>query len=166
MTNHTIRLALAAAIAICFASPLTAQRYSFQDLDIPDVVELSAYDINNDNVVVGTLVEIFDGEEFEDGFVWDDGEFFFPFVDVFLPSFNGINDLGTIVGVGIDVDEFSFASFFAEGEEVTLFGFPGPLSRSRMVSTTRGRLSVNLQEILMRKIFGRFIVKRAGKSRS
>ena len=118
------KITLATILAFSCCSTLYSQSYTFESLAFPEAFETYAYDINNDNVVVGSFLETFDGLEFSGGFIWKDGEFDLPLLDLLDAGFHGVNDAGTIVGVGIDFLSLSFPSFTLEGEELTLFDYP------------------------------------------
>lgn len=84
---------------------LLGMEYRFQVLDFPGAVESYAHGINDPNVVVGGYA---DADEAVFGFVWQDGTFTSPELDIEEAFFNGINNAGTIVGVGIDPLSFRF----------------------------------------------------------
>jgi len=118
-----IRLTLSVPVMMLILCSLThAQDYRYESLHLAGTIESYAHDINNDNVVVGAFLDEFD---FATGFIWEDGRFDTPSLDLDDVFFNGIDDAGTIVGVGIDFLSFAFPSFTLRGEELTTFQFPG-----------------------------------------
>lgn len=115
------KLLLPATAVLALCSSAAAQDYRYQSLHLGGTVESYAHDINNDNVVVGTFLDEFD---FTHGFIWEDGRFDTPILELDDIFFNGINDAGTIVGAGVDLLELTFPSFTLLGEELTAFDYP------------------------------------------
>lgn len=113
-------------VALLIASHTDATEYTFETLQFPGSVDTVANGITNDDVVVGTYYV--DGSDEAHGFVWEDGEFETPELDLELAnvSFDGISNHYDIVGSAIA--PFAIPGFVFFNNEVFPFEFPGALA--------------------------------------